>query len=304
MKRTDDPAISGIFAIDKPAGLTSHDVVARVRRAVGMRRVGHAGTLDPMATGVLVVGVGSATRLLGIVGGHDKTYRATIRLGAATTTDDREGDVVAMSDPAAIVAIDDDAIAHATQRFLGVIAQRPSAVSAIKIDGKRAYERVRGGEDVQLPERSVTVTRYDIEEIRRSDEWIDVDVVVDCSAGTYIRALARDLGAGLGVGGHLTELRRMRSGGVAVDECIDVDDVGTETMLVPGAFVRRELPIVDVDEATALRARNGAVAALDDLAGAFDAPATALLGPGDDLVAVVAPGPRYLAVFPPASERT
>ena len=304
MKRTDDPAISGIFAIDKTTGLTSHDVVARVRRALGMRRVGHAGTLDPMATGVLVVGVGPATRLLGIVGGHEKTYRATIRLGAATSTDDREGDVVTTCEPAALAAIDDHAIARATRRFLGVIAQQPSAVSAIKIDGKRAYERVRAGEDVQLPERTVTVTRYDIEQIRRSREWIDVDVVVECSAGTYIRALARDLGAELGVGGHLTELRRVRSGGVAVDECIDIDDVSAMTMLGPGAFARRELPVVDVDEATALRARNGAVSALDGLPGAFDAPATALVGPSDDLVAVVAPGPRYLAVFPAASDRT
>src|SRR6056297_1051045 len=153
MRRKDDPSIVGALLIDKPAGFTSHDVVAKVRRALGVRRVGHAGTLDPMATGVLVIGVGPITRLLGIVGAQEKEYTATIRLGASTTTDDREGDVLVACSPDALAAVQDAAIEAAVSGFTGRISQRPSAVSAVKVDGKRAYQRVREGEDVQLPER-------------------------------------------------------------------------------------------------------------------------------------------------------
>lgn len=294
MKRKDDPAISGVLLIDKPAGLTSHDVVGRVRRALGMRRVGHAGTLDPMATGVLVVGVGPTTRLLGIVGGHDKEYEATIRLGASTTTDDREGEVVNTADESALSVIDEKAITVSIGRFVGTIQQRPSAVSAVKVDGKRAYERVRAGEDVELPERTVSVFAFEVLDIRSSPEFIDVDVRVECSAGTYIRALARDLGAALGVGGHLTALRRTRSGGVRVADCIDLDSVGVNSLTSAGVFARGELPSIDISEADGARARHGAVLPLS----LPDAPVVALIGPGDDLVAVVEPGPRYLAVFP------
>ena len=294
MKRKDDPAISGVVLIDKPAGVTSHDVVGRVRRALGMRRVGHAGTLDPMATGVLVVGVGPTTRLLGIVGAHDKEYEATIRLGATTTTDDREGEVIAAASAAALAAITDEMVTEAVGGFLGTIAQRPSAVSAVKIDGKRAYERVRSGEDVELPTRQVRIANFDVLDIERGSEWIDVRVRVECSAGTYVRALARDLGAALGVGGHLTALRRTRSGGVAVRECIDLDDVSIEKVVNPAAFARRELPVIDIDEAEAMRARHGTTLTVE----LTDAPVVALVGPGEDLVAVVEPGPRYLAVFP------
>lgn len=293
-RRANDPPIRGVLLVDKPAGLTSHDVVGRVRKALGIRRVGHAGTLDPMATGVLVVGVGPTTRLLGIVGAHDKEYTATIRLGAATTTDDREGDVLSTADPDALAALTDDAIAAAVGGFVGTIRQRPSAVSAVKIDGVRAHERVRSGEDVRLPERTVTVTVFEILEIRRSSQSIDVDVRVECSAGTYIRALARDLGQALGVGGHLIALCRTRSGRIRIPECITVEDVSVKTLLSPAGFARRELPVVDIDEASTVRARHGLSLAID----MPDAPAVALVGPGEDLVAVVEPGPRYLAVFP------
>ena len=298
MKRKDDPAISGVLLIDKPAGLTSHDVVGKVRKALGMRRVGHAGTLDPMATGVLVVGVGPTTRLLGIVGGHDKEYEATIRLGALTTTDDREGDVVSTADEATLAAIDEETIVESISRFVGTIQQRPSAVSAVKIDGKRAYDRVRLGEDVELPERTVTVSAFEVLDTRSSAEFIDVDVRVECSAGTYIRALARDLGASLGVGGHLTALRRTRSGTVRVDECSPIDAVAENRLITPAAFARAELPVVEIDESAAIRARQGASLQL----GVPDAEVVALVGPGEDLVSVAAVSEgsaRYLAVFPP-----
>jgi tRNA pseudouridine55 synthase len=260
-----------------------------------MRRVGHAGTLDPMATGVLVVGVGPTTRLLGIVGAHDKEYQATIRLGAATTTDDREGEVVTVADAVLVSAVTDEALASAIERFLGTIAQRPSAVSAVKIDGKRAYERVRTGENVELPERTVTITAFDVLRVNRTQDFIDVDVRVECSAGTYIRALARDLGAELAVGGHLTALRRMRSGGVQVQDCIDIDSVSTDHLARPATFARGELPVVEINEQQVIDARHGKPLSVTCTG------ATALIGPGEDLVAIVDAGPRYVAVFPPGS---
>lgn len=293
-RRSNDPPLRGVLLVDKPAGLTSHDVVGRVRKELGMRRVGHAGTLDPMATGVLVIGVGPTTRLLGIVGAHDKEYTATIRLGSTTTTDDREGDVLASADPQVVSALTDDAIAEAVGGFIGTIQQRPSAVSAVKIDGTRAYERVRSGEAVSLPERTVTVTAFEIVAIRRSSQSIDVDVRVECSSGTYIRALARDLGQALGVGGHLIALRRTRSGHVSVSDCLAIEDVSVDALVSPASFARTELPVVDIDEAAAVRARHGSALAMD----IPDALVVALIGPGEDLVAVVEPGPRYLAVFP------
>ena len=303
-RRGDDPAIVGALFVDKPAGMTSHDVVGRVRRALGVRRVGHAGTLDPMATGVLVIGVGPITRLLGIVGAHDKEYTATIRLGASTTTDDREGDVVAVADPGALVALSDSAIEGAVGEFIGTIAQRPSSVSAVKIDGKRAYQRVREGQDVELPEREVSVSAFDVLGIERGEGFVDVQVRVECSAGTYIRALARDLGAGLGVGGHLTALRRTRSGGVRVAECRSIDEVGIDALVTPADFARRELPTVTIDGDQAVKVRHGIrldVSAMD-VAVVNQSP-LAVIGPSDDLVAVaeVSDGQlSYLAVLPRA----
>jgi tRNA pseudouridine55 synthase len=205
----------GIVVVDKPGGMTSHDVVARVRRLTGIRRVGHAGTLDPMATGVLVVGVGRATRLLGFLAASDKEYDATIRLGAITTTDDAEGEVIDERDAS---GVDDESIATAVHALTGDIDQVPAAVSAIKVGGVRAYQRVRQGEAVDLASRRVTVSAFDVL-ARRGD---DVDVHVACSTGTYVRALARDVGTALGVGAHLSALRRTRSGSFGLDRARDL----------------------------------------------------------------------------------
>lgn len=213
------PAQGAILLIDKAEGWTSHDVVAKARRALGTRKVGHAGTLDPMATGLLVLGAGPATRLLTHLVGLDKTYTATIRLGAATVTDDREGDVLSTADPADVAALaaDPARIVAAVAELTGDIEQAPSAVSAIKVDGRRAYDRVRAGEQVELKRRPVTIRAFEIGEPRAVTAGdgapvVDVDATVRCSSGTYIRALARDLGAALGVGGHLTALRRTEVG--------------------------------------------------------------------------------------------
>jgi tRNA pseudouridine55 synthase len=212
----------GLVVVDKAPGMTSHDVVARVRRLARTRRVGHGGTLDPMATGVLVIGVGRATRLLTYVIGSAKGYAATIRLGQSTVTDDAEGEVVATA-PAGHVT--DDAVREGLAALTGEIDQVPSAVSAIKIDGKRAYKRVREGEQVELAARRVTVSRLDVLAIRRDGEAVDVDVDLECSSGTYVRAIARDLGAALGVGGHLTALRRTTVGGFTLAEASTLDEL-------------------------------------------------------------------------------
>ncbi|WP_431882116.1 tRNA pseudouridine(55) synthase TruB [Micromonospora gifhornensis] len=213
----------GLIVVDKPGGMTSHDVVARLRRLARTRRVGHGGTLDPMATGVLVIGVGRATRLLTYVIGADKTYAATIRLGQSTVTDDAEGDVISTA-PAG--GVTDEAIRAALAALTGEIDQVPSAVSAIKINGQRAYKRVRDGESVDLPARRVTVSRLDVLAIRRDQpDLVDVDVEVACSTGTYIRAIARDAGLALQVGGHLTALRRTAVGGFTLAEAATLDEL-------------------------------------------------------------------------------
>jgi tRNA pseudouridine55 synthase len=208
--------VDGLIVVDKPGGMTSHDVVSRIRRLAKTRRVGHGGTLDPMATGVLIIGVNRATRLLTYVIGAAKSYTATIRLGQATVTDDAEGDVVSTVSAAGVA---DDAIRAGLALQTGEISQVPSAVSAIKINGERAYKRVRDGETVELAARTVTVSRLDVLAIRRpAADLVDVDVDVTCSSGTYIRAIARDLGTALGVGGHLTALRRTAVGGLTLAE--------------------------------------------------------------------------------------
>ncbi|MFC0529634.1 tRNA pseudouridine(55) synthase TruB [Phytohabitans kaempferiae] len=246
----------GLVVVDKAAGMTSHDVVARIRRLARTRRVGHGGTLDPMATGVLVIGVGRATRLLTYVIGSAKGYTATIRLGQSTVTDDAEGEVVAAT-PAGHVS--DGAIEAGLGVLTGEIQQVPSAVSAIKIDGKRAYKRVREGEQVSLAARPVTVSRLDLVEIRRpSPEVVDIDVEVACSSGTYVRAIARDLGDGLGVGGHLTALRRTAVGGFTLAEASTLEElekVAPEVVNLPLAdAARRYFPARDAsaDEAKTL----------------------------------------------------
>ncbi|MGN9907380.1 tRNA pseudouridine(55) synthase TruB [Phytohabitans sp. LJ34] len=249
-------SVDGLVVVDKATGMTSHDVVARVRRLARTRRVGHGGTLDPMATGVLVIGVGKATRLLTYVIGSGKGYTATIRLGQATITDDAEGEVVATT-PAGHVT--DGAIRAGLDALTGDIEQVPSAVSAIKIDGKRAYKRVREGEQVTLAARPVTISRLEVLAIRRpSADVVDVDVEVVCSSGTYIRAIARDLGAGLEVGGHLTALRRTAVGGFTLAEASTLEElekVAPEVVNLPLAdaarrfFAARE---ATVDEAKTL----------------------------------------------------
>ncbi|MFD5214566.1 tRNA pseudouridine(55) synthase TruB [Microbacterium sp. NPDC058345] len=245
----------GILLVDKPGGLTSHDVVARTRRAFGTRKVGHAGTLDPMATGLLVIGVEGATRLLTYIVGADKTYTATMRLGQSTTTDDAEGDVVATADPTAWEAVTDERVRAGIRDLTGPLSQVPSSVSAIKVDGRRAYDRVRAGESVELAARQVLVSRFDVLATRTGDGVFDLDVVVDCSSGTYIRALARDLGAALGVGGHLTRLRRTRVGGFDVADAVGLDGLADAVALSPAAAARRVLPALEVsaDEARDLR---------------------------------------------------
>ncbi|GGM38437.1 tRNA pseudouridine synthase B [Longimycelium tulufanense] len=246
----------GLVVVDKPAGMTSHDVVARVRKILGTRKVGHAGTLDPMATGVLVLGVERATKLLGHLALDSKAYLATIRLGAATTTDDAEGEVLSEANAANVTEAQ---VRRGMAKLTGDIDQVPSAVSAVKIAGERAYELVRAGKKVDLPARPVTVDRFDLLAMRHEGGHTDLDVMVECSSGTYVRALARDLGADLYVGGHLMALRRTRVGpfGLAVARGLEKleSDPGLSLGLddaVAAAFPRR-----DVDAADAVAVAHG-----------------------------------------------
>lgn len=249
--------MSGILLVDKPSGPSSHGVVSAARKALDTRKIGHAGTLDPMATGLLVLGVGTSTRLLTYLVGADKTYTATIRLGSATVTDDAEGDVIFTADHNVLDAITDDEIQREITLLTGVIEQRPSAVSAIKVDGQRAYNLVRAGDDVVLDARTVTVSRFESHAIRRTLGAIDVDVTVDCSSGTYIRALARDIGSALGCGGHLTALRRTRVGSLAVDDACSVDDISA-AQLIPATRIASDLfPVLAVTDAEAVDIGHG-----------------------------------------------
>jgi len=291
---------TGLLIIDKPEGVTSHDVVGRVRRALGTRKVGHAGTLDPMATGVLVIGVGAATRLLGHLALHDKSYRATIRLGSATVTDDREGDVISTAEDGMVAAVSDAEVEAALDGLVGDIDQRPSSVSAIKVDGRRAYDRVRSGEAVELPPRRVTIESIIVERIARGDDYVDVEVIVTCSTGTYVRAIARDTGERLGVGGHLTALRRTRVGPFGVGSALslaEVDERGAGCLqpmsaIVPSCF--DVWPVTaDLDRAVRLGQRI-------DYAGPSVTGAVAIMGPDGQFLALAeddAGRARYLAVF-------
>ncbi|MCR8671172.1 tRNA pseudouridine(55) synthase TruB [Agrococcus sp. HG114] len=246
----------GILLVDKPQGITSHTAVSRARRALGTRKVGHAGTLDPMATGLLILGVGPSTRLLTHIVGLDKTYTATIVLGASTSTDDAEGDVTGGADASHVSG--DDLVAP-MRALTGDIEQVPSSVSAIKVDGERAYARVRAGEQVELAARPVTVARFEALAFRPGPR-AEVDVVVDCSSGTYIRALARDLGAALGVGGHLSALRRTRIGPFEVDSAPLADalpDEAERLLLPPARAAARILPVARLDDERAANLANG-----------------------------------------------
>lgn len=221
------PAPDGLLVVDKPSGWTSHDVVGRARRLCATRKVGHAGTLDPMATGVLVLGIGRATRLLTFLVGCDKDYTATIRLGQTTITDDAEGEVTATVPAGGVTA---EGLRAAVRELTGDIQQVPSSVSAIKVKGERSYHRVRAGENVELPARPVTVSRFEVLATREGEvdgiPVLDVDVEVTVSSGTYVRALARDLGSALGVGGHLTALRRTRVGAFTLDRAHGLEALG------------------------------------------------------------------------------
>ncbi|MEU5860677.1 MULTISPECIES: tRNA pseudouridine(55) synthase TruB [unclassified Nonomuraea] len=237
-------AESGLIIVDKPGEWTSHDVVARMRRIAGTRRVGHAGTLDPMATGVLVIGVEKATRLLGHLALTEKVYEATIRLGVTTNTDDAEGETVATASAAEVEAAE---VHKGVAALTGAIMQVPPQVSAIKVNGQRAYKMARAGEEVALAARPVTVYGFDVLDIRAAGDVVDVDAVVTCSSGTYIRALARDLGAALGVGGHLTSLRRTRVGPYDLSLARSIDQLAEECVVLPigeavaAAFPRRDV---------------------------------------------------------------
>ena len=228
---------SGLVLIDKPSGWTSHDVVARLRKLAGTRRVGHAGTLDPMATGLLLIGVNSATKLLTFLVGENKTYEATIRLGAATITDDKESEFTTIATPDEVRAIAADRLESALAALRGPIEQVPSSVSAIKVDGERAYAKVRSGDEVKLKARPVTIHRFEVVGDPRivvdgENTFFDFDAIVDCSSGTYIRALARDLGIALGVGGHLTALRRTKIGSYSIDQAQNLDELTAETLSI------------------------------------------------------------------------
>ncbi|MHC9585921.1 tRNA pseudouridine(55) synthase TruB [Corynebacterium diphtheriae] len=243
-------ANSGLVIVDKPQGMTSHDVVSKIRRTFSTKKVGHAGTLDPMATGVLVLGLERGTKFLAHMVASTKSYTATIRLGAATTTDDREGETITSASPDQLAGITETKISDAVKQFRGSIMQRPAAVSAIKIDGKRAHQRVREGEKVEIPARPVTISRYDILEIRRGAAFIDIDVEVDCSSGTYIRSLARDLGEELGVGGHLTALRRTQVGPFTLDNAVTLEKLeeNPHVSLTLDQALAASYPVLSVSE--------------------------------------------------------
>jgi tRNA pseudouridine55 synthase len=236
--------MDGFLLIDKAGAMTSHDVVAKVRKKLDTKKVGHAGTLDPMATGVLVLGVGIATRLLPYITDGKKAYQATILLGAATHTDDKEGDITFTADKSVLANISDKEITDELLKFVGKIKQRPSSVSAIKIDGKTAHARVRAGENVEIAERDVVIDEIKIINIQRPNDQIQVEISVTCSAGTYIRAIARDLGDRLKVGGHLIKLRRNLVSPFTLEQCKSIE----ESALIPiGEVIEKIFPIRKLD---------------------------------------------------------
>lgn len=270
-------ASSGILLLDKPQGPTSHDLVGRTRRALGTRKVGHAGTLDPMATGLMILGVESSTRLLTHLVGLDKEYTATIRLGEATDTDDAEGSVISAADASGLA---DEAIRDAVAGLTGDLRQVPSSFSAIKVDGRRSYDRARAGEAVELAARPVRVDAFEVTEVRRAGATTDLDVRVAVSSGTYVRALARDLGVALGVGGHLTALRRTRVGPFGVDEATDLDE---PALLAPAEVASRLFPVWSMDAAQTVGLAQGKRVAAD----VADADVVAALAPDGRLAGLV-----------------
>ncbi len=294
-------ATDGFVVVDKAGAMTSHDVVAVGRRVLGTRKVGHAGTLDPMATGILILGFGNGTRLLQYITDGDKSYRATIALGSATITDDVEGEVISSATQSQLADVTDQQIHSVLASMRGVISQRPSSVSAVKVDGKRAHERVRAGEVFELASREVTISKLDVLQIRRTDGAIQIDIEVTCSAGTFIRAIARDLGAALKVGGHLTFLRRTRVATFGEDianslENFKAGDFKTLDLIdvARSIFKVRELTVEEAQELS-----FGRKIAASALPGIYAAISTsneliALLENRDD-------GAKPIAVFAPAN---
>jgi tRNA pseudouridine55 synthase len=255
---------SGLVLIDKPQGWTSHDVVAKMRGIASTRRVGHAGTLDPMATGLLLLGINAGTKLLTFLVGATKTYEATIRLGANTITDDAEGDVSYTAEPNSVDALNLEKIESALTALRGEIMQVPSSVSAIKVDGERAYAKVRGGDEVKLAARPITVSRFEITSALRTvsfgaSKFVDFDAVIDCSSGTYIRALARDLGSALQVGGHLTALRRTRIGAYKIDDAQQLDGLSSDLLSITSMFdaVKESFELRELTEEEVIDLRHG-----------------------------------------------
>lgn len=236
--------MDGFLLVDKAGGMTSHDVVAMARKKLDTKKVGHAGTLDPMATGVLVLGVGIATRLLTYITDGKKAYQGKISLGSATHTDDKEGEVIFTAPEDKLQSITDSQIKEQLNSFVGNIKQRPSSVSAIKIDGKSAHARVRAGEDVDIPERDITIDEIDVKQITHLASSIEIDISVTCSAGTYIRAIARDLGEKLEVGGHLTQLRRTLVSPFTLEQCKDI--AGAQLISI-AEVIEKLFPIRNLD---------------------------------------------------------
>ena len=239
-------ATPGLVLIDKPTNWTSHDVVAKVRKAIGTKKVGHAGTLDPLATGLLVLGIGSGTKLLTFLVGADKTYEATIRLGQQTVSDDSESEVIKSASPDEIANISDVDISREISKLTGVIMQTPSSVSAKKVDGKRAYDLVRAGQQVELRAREVKIFSFEMLSAARVSGFLDVDVRVECSSGTYIRALARDLGNSLGVGGHITALRRTRVGHFDVASANSIDELDKLRLTELATAAKQLFPVIEL----------------------------------------------------------
>ncbi len=238
----------GLVLIDKPTGWTSHDVVAKVRKVVGTKKVGHAGTLDPLATGLLVLGIESGTKLLTFLVGADKTYEAVIRLGQQTISDDSESAIISTASPDEIAELSDEDIAREIAKLTGIIMQTPSSVSSIKVAGKRAYDLVRAGEEVELKAREVKIFSFEMLSVTRVSGFMDVKVRVECSSGTYIRALARDLGNLLGVGGHITALRRTKVGHFDVTEANSIEELGELRLTELATAARQLFPVIELSE--------------------------------------------------------
>ena len=294
-------ATDGFVVVDKAGAMTSHDVVAVGRRVLGTRKVGHAGTLDPMATGILILGFGHGTRLLQYITDGDKSYRATIALGAATITDDIEGEVISRATQSELTNISDEQILTGLALMRGVISQRPSSVSAVKVDGKRAHERVRAGEVFELASREVTISQLDVLEIRRTDDALQIDIEVTCSAGTFIRAIARDLGATLNVGGHLTFLRRTRVASFGDDVATPFEDFKSGQFRALGLVevARRIFQVREIDSAESQELSFGRKISVSPSAQIY-----AAISEANELIALLEnreDGAKPIAVFAPAN---